>query len=188
PGGASNTGADWVTTGFSGRLQEMNVAAAGLIPTSYLAYPLRQEGERFPFISAIARGFAPEGLSDAALFTANMEGVAYIERYAYELIETLSGETVSAVYTAGGASNSDTWLTIRSNVLKRPVYKCAQVTGAVGAAILAASRTYFGSLTEAAQVLTHNEKRVQPSPGLMRAYDRGYDAFIRTLREKRFIN
>ncbi|GAB3225075.1 FGGY-family carbohydrate kinase [Spirosoma arcticum] len=188
PGGAANIGADWVTTGFSDRLQELNVAAATLIPTPHIAYPLRQAGERFPFISATARGFAPDGLSDAELFTANMEGVAYVERYAYELIETLSGETVSAVYTAGGGSNSDTWLTIRSNVLKRPVYKCAQVTGAVGAAILAASQTHFGSLIEAAEVLTRVEKEVQPEAGLMRAYDSGYSAFIRTMQEKGFIN
>jgi sugar (pentulose or hexulose) kinase len=188
PGGASNMGADWVTTGYKDHLDELNKAAANLIPTSFVAYPLQQEGERFPFISANARGFAPDGLSPAELFTANMEGVAYIERYAYELIERLSGETVKAIYTAGGASNSDTWLTIRSNVLKRPVYKCGQVTGAVGAAILAASQTHFGSLTQAAQALTHVEKAIQPSNELMQAYDRAYDAFIESLREKEFIN
>jgi sugar (pentulose or hexulose) kinase len=116
-----------------------------------------------------------------------MEGVAYIERYAYELIEHLSGEPVRAIYTAGGASNSAIWLTIRSNVLKRPVYKCAQVTGAVGVAILAASQTHFGSLTQAAQAMTQIEKEVQPSNELMLAYDRGYEAFVGSLREKEYI-
>lgn len=188
PGGASNTGADWVTAGFSDRLAELTKAAANLIPTPYTAYPLRQQGERFPFTSAQARGFAPEGLSDAELFTANLEGVAYLERYAYELIENLSGETVRAVFTAGGASNSDVWLTIRSNVLNRPVYKCAQVTGAVGAAILAASQTHFNTLTEAVQAMTHIEKEVNPSAELVRTYDAGYRNFVRTLREKGFIN
>ncbi|GAB3918076.1 FGGY-family carbohydrate kinase [Larkinella terrae] len=188
PGGASNTGADWVTAGFSDRLAELTQAAANLIPTPYVAYPLRQQGERFPFIAAQARGFAPEGLSDAELFTANMEGVAYLERYAYELIESLSGETVRAVFTAGGASNSDVWLTIRSNVLNRPVYKCAQVSGAVGAAILAASQTHFSTLTEAAQAMTHMEKEVKPSAELMRTYDSCYRKFVGLLREKGFIN
>jgi sugar (pentulose or hexulose) kinase len=188
PGGASNTGADWVTASFSDHLAELTQAAVKLIPTSFIAYPLRQQGERFPFISAQARGFAPEGLSDSELFTANMEGVSYLERYAYELIETLSGETVRAVYTAGGASNSDVWLTIRSSVLKRPVYKCAQVTGAVGAAILAASQTHFSSLTEAVQAMTHVEKTVKPSAELMSAYDAGYQRFVGALREKGFIN
>lgn len=184
PGGASNIGADWVTTRFKDRLAELNRAAAQLIPTPYIAYPLCREGERFPFISTTARGFAPEGLSDAELFTANMEGVAYVERYAYDLIENLSGETVGAVYTAGGGSNSDTWLTIRSNVLNRPVYKCAQVMGAVGAAILAASQTHFGSLIQAAKAMTQVEKEVFPSDELIRTYDRNYRLFIQTLQKK----
>lgn len=187
PGGASNIGADWITTRFKDHLADLNQAAADLIPTPYIAYPLQQAGERFPFISAIARGFAPDGLTEAELFTANMEGVAYVERYAYELIESLSGERVSAIYTAGGASNSDTWLTIRSNVLNRPVYKCAQVTGAVGAAILAASRTYFQTLTEAAQALTRIEKKVQPNEELVQAYEKSYRTFIQTLRDKGFL-
>jgi sugar (pentulose or hexulose) kinase len=187
PGGASNIGADWITAHFKEHLIKLNQAAANLIPTDFIAYPLRQQGERFPFISSTARGFAPDGLSEAELFTANMEGVAYVERYACELIESLSGERVKAIYTAGGASNSDTWLTIRSNVLKRPVYKCAQVTGAVGAAILAASQTHFRSLTEAAQTLTQIEKEVQPSDELMQAYDRNYQRFIQTLHEKGFL-
>ncbi|GAB3898014.1 FGGY-family carbohydrate kinase [Larkinella knui] len=188
PGGASNTGADWVTASFGDRLAELTQAAAERIPSPYIAYPLRQQGERFPFLSAQARGFAPEGLSDADLFTANLEGVAYLERYAYELIEALSGEKVRAIYTAGGASSSDVWLTIRSNVLKRPVYKGAQVSGAVGAAILAASRTHFKTLTEAVQAMTHVEKEVKPSAELMRAYDAGYQQFVSAFREKGYIN
>lgn len=187
PGGAGNIGADWVAAGFENRLAELSQAAAALMPTPHIAYPLRREGERFPFISATARGFAPEGLSEAELFTANMEGVAYVERYAYELIEELSSERVSAVYTAGGGSNNDVWLTIRSNVLNRPVYKGMQVTGAVGAAILAASRTHFRSLTEAARAMTRIERVVHPSPDLVAIYDRQYQTFLQSLREKGFI-
>jgi sugar (pentulose or hexulose) kinase len=147
-----------------------------------------QEGERFPFISPQARGFAPDNVTREMLFTANMEGVAFVERYAYELIEKLSGEQVNAVYTAGGGSNSDVWLTIRSNVLNRPVYKCGNVTGAVGAAIVAASQKHFSSLSEAAQALTRIEKTVQPDPDLAEAYDRQYHLFIQTLTEKGFIS
>lgn len=187
PGGASNTGADWITAGFSQNLVELNNVAARLIPTFESAYPLMQQGERFPFISKEARGFAPEGLSQEALFTANMEGVAYIERIAYELIESLSGEQVRAVYTAGGASNSDTWLTIRANVLNKPVYKCGQISGAAGAAILAASATHYQTLSEAAQAMTHMEKIVQPSGDLVEKYEKGYQNFIQELRKRNYI-
>ncbi len=158
PGGASNIGADWVTKDFKGDLAVLNEQARQLIPTGKIAYPLRQQGERFPFVAPNAEGFETEDMSDTERFAANMEGVAYIERYAYEKIEKLSGEKVKAIYTAGGASNSDVWLTIRSNVLNLPVYKTKHITGAFGAAILAASKTHFTGIMQAAKALTQIEK------------------------------
>lgn len=187
PGGASNTGADWIAGEFSDDLDALNEQAAQLIPTGLMAWPLRQQGERFPFIAPDARGFSPDGLSEAERYTANMEGVAYIERFAFELIEKLSGEKVKAVYTAGGGSNSYTWLTIRSNVLGLPVYKMKHVTGAVGAAILAASKTHFSSIIEATNALTQMEAEIYPSQQLSEAYARGYQEFLQKLQEKDYI-
>ena len=187
PGGASNTGADWVTEEFKDNLSQLEQDALGLIPTGLLAYPLQQEGERFPFIAPQARGFVPQGLSPALHFTASMEGVAYIERFAFEMIQALSGEKVKAVFTAGGGSNNDTWLIIRSNVLNLPIYKMKHVTGAVGAAILAASKTYFRSITEAATALTQIEKEVAPTKELADAYDKSYRKFVEILYKKGYI-
>jgi sugar (pentulose or hexulose) kinase len=184
PGGASNTGADWITRLFGTDLAPLNEAAAKLLPTQHLFYPLMQQGERFPFIAPQAQSFETPGLTDAERFTAGMEGVAYVERLAYEVIEQLSGEKVNAVYTAGGASNSDAWLTIRANVLNRPVHKMKEVTGAAGAAILAASGTHFRSLREAAAAMTQIEKTVSPQPALAAAYENNYHRFIRALKEK----
>jgi sugar (pentulose or hexulose) kinase len=187
PGGASNTGADWVTKEFNDHVSEMEEQALKLIPTGYMAYPLQQEGERFPFIAPQARGFCPDNLSPAEKFAANMEGVAYIERYAFEMIEKLSGEKITAVFTAGGGSKNNTWLIIRSNVLNLPIYKMKYVTGAVGAAILAASKTYFKSITEATKALTSIEKEVQPTKDLAAKYEEDYQKFIKILQEKGFI-
>lgn len=187
PGGASNIGADWVTKNFGADLQTLNEEAARLIPTGKLSYPLLQKGERFPFVAPEAKGFEAVGLSRAESFASNMEGVAYVERYAYEKIEALSGEKVQAVYTAGGGSNSDVWLTIRSNVLNRPVYKMQYVTGAVGAAILAASKTHFTSLTDAARAMTQLEKSILPQKALAEKYNESYRAFIRLLEQKGYI-
>jgi D-ribulokinase len=188
PGGASNTGADWVTRDFGNNVPELTKQAAMLVPTKHLAWPLKQQGERFPFIAPQATGFQPAGLSPAELFAANMEGVAYIERYAYEVIEQLSGESVSAVFTAGGGSNSELWLQIRSNVLQLPVYKMKHVTGAVGAAIIAASQTHFTSLTEAAKALTQIEKEVYPQPDVVDIYKQQYEQFINILASKGYIS
>ena len=190
PGGASNTGADWVSREFArgpGSLERLEAEAAGLIPTGLMAYPLRMEGERFPFIAPQARGFAPEAVKGALLFTANMEGVAYIERYAYELAAGLSGEEPRAVFTAGGGSNSAGWMKIRSSVLGLPLYKMRHVTGAAGAAILAAARTHFSSAGEAVRSMAQIEKEVGPSQKLQAAYEEGYGKFMDTLREKGYI-
>lgn len=194
PGGASNTGGDWVTRDFREDLVGLNKAAAGLIPTGLMAWPLIRRGERFPFVAAEAEGFGPEawgdspgGLSAAHRFAANMEGVAYIERYAYDMIRRLSGEEIKAVFTAGGASNSEVWLTIRSSVLNLPLYKMMHVTGAAGAAILAASQTHYTSLTEAGRAMTRIEKEVHPQPGLVAVYEEGYRQFLRILQEKGYI-
>lgn len=188
PGGAANIGADWISAGFADNLPALNKAAAALIPTGLIAYPLLQQGERFPFIAPQARGFEPGNTRRKILFTANMEGVACVERYAYELIESLSGEQVNAVYTAGGGSNSEVWLTIRANVLNRPVHKCGNVTGAAGAAIVAAAGAHFGTLTRASAAMTHIEKTVLPDPVLSAAYEQQYRNFIQTLTEKGFIS
>jgi sugar (pentulose or hexulose) kinase len=187
PGGASNTGADWVTKLFAGRLDALNEAAAGLCPTAHLVYPLMQQGERFPFIAPQAEGFAPPGLSDEEHFAAGMEGVAYVEKLAYELIEKLSGEKVKAVYTAGGASNSNVWLSIRSNVLNLPLHKMQQVSGAAGAAILAASKTRYGSVMEAAAAMAHTERTVLPEADKAAQYATLYRRFKNKLIEKGYI-
>lgn len=187
PGGAANIGADWITKEYGADLLDLNKQAMRLIPTKELAYPLRTEGERFPFISPSARGFSPAGLDRAALYTANLEGVAYVERYAFEMIEALSGEKVKAVYTAGGGSKSEAWLKIRSNVLGLPLYKMRHVSGAVGAAILAASKTFFSSLTEAAQAMTQIENEIMPQQSLVKTYDDSYKKFTSLLKEKGYI-
>ncbi|GAA4799126.1 FGGY-family carbohydrate kinase [Olivibacter ginsenosidimutans] len=188
PGGASNTGADWVSTDFNASdLAALNQQAERLIPSPYLAWPLKQQGERFPFVSPQARGFAPEKLSKEALYTANMEGVAYIERYAYEIIEKLAGEPVNAVFTAGGGSNSDAWLRIRSSVLNKPIYKCRESSGVLGAAICAASKTIFNSVTEAVEQMTHREKEIYPEATLIDTYEENYRQFIQLLINKQYL-
>ncbi|MEO6001476.1 MAG: FGGY-family carbohydrate kinase [Chitinophagaceae bacterium] len=187
PGGASNIGADWINNGFKDDVTLLDKQAKDLIPGSALAYPLLQKGERFPFIAPDATGFKPGGLPRVQLFVANMEGVAYVERYAYELLEKLSGEKVKAVYTAGGGSNSETWLIIRCNVLNRPIYKMKYVTGAVGAAILGASKTFFTSLTLATRAMTQVEKEILPQKDLTENYTANYHRFLLLLQEKGYL-
>lgn len=188
PGGASNTGADWVSQLFAGaNLEALNEQAADMLPAGALAWPLLQRGERFPFIAPQAVGFWPDG-DVVEKFTACMEGVAFIERYAYERISLLAGESIKQVFSAGGGSNSDTWLRIRSCVSKVEVCKMKNVSGAAGAAILAASRSHFSSLQKAAVAMVKPQLNIQPVPHLVSAYDHKYKLFLEELKARKILN
>ncbi len=188
PGGASNTGADWVSKLFAGKnLKELNEKAAEKLPADALAWPLMQQGERFPFTAPLALGFWPEG-DLVEKFTACMEGVAFIERYAYEKISSLSGEKIEQIFSAGGGSNSDTWMLIRSCTMNVPVCKMKNVSGAAGAAILAASHICYSNLQEAANAMVAPESIVQPVVHLTKAYDLKYKLFIEELKARKILN
>lgn len=185
PGGASNTGADWVSHYFGGQnLKELGEKAEALVPTGDVAWPLLQHGERFPFFSPQARGFMPEGKEDAYVFACGMEGVAYIEKMAYDRIEELSGQKVNKVFSAGGGSNSDLWMKIRSTVLQVPIQKMANTTGAAGAAILAASGTFYEDLPTAARKMIKVEKVIEPETRWIEKYQEGYKRFLGELKSR----
>lgn len=187
PGGASNTGADWISTDFEhDDLNHLNQWAERFIPTGTISYPLKQHGERFPFISQAARGFDAPNLSREQLYASRMEGLAYLERLAYEMIEELSSEKVQEVYTAGGGSNSDVWLAIRSNVLNKPIYRMEHNEGAIGAAIVAASGTYFSDIESAGRHMLKLSKVVEPG-AWVEQYDEGYYLFIEALKSRGFL-
>jgi sugar (pentulose or hexulose) kinase len=192
PGGASNTGADWVSKLFAGHdLQALGLKAAEHLPSSSLVWPLFQQGERFPFVAPNAEGFwlwvDIDNADKADRFAACMEGVAFIERYAYEKIMQLTGEKVDKIYSAGGGSDSNTWLTIRSAVTRIPVCKMKNVSGAAGAAILAASKTYYNSLQEAATAMVKPEITIKPDLRLVELYEKKYELFIAELHRRQIL-
>ncbi|NTU85712.1 MAG: carbohydrate kinase, partial [Chloroflexales bacterium] len=122
PGAASNVGGEALHPWPAGRLRELDRAAAALTPTGLTIYPLRREGERFPFVRPDARGFvAGAPASDEERYAATLEGVAYVERLAYALIAELAGATEPLLLTAGGGARSRVWLQIRADVLQRPL-------------------------------------------------------------------
>lgn len=127
----------------------------------------------FYFVAPQSKGFAPEGLEDIALFT------AYIKAW--------PGEQPTRIFTAGGGSNSDTLLHIRSNVLNLPICKMKQASGAAGAAILAASNTFYTSLTEAALAMVQPDKTITPDTTIAAVYEQNYHSFVRLLQQKGYL-
>ena len=187
PGGASNTGANWIARDYEGQdLARLDDLARDVIPTPWISYPLVGDGERFPFVAPHARGFEPDGLTELERFVARMEGVAYLERLSYEMIESLSGEEVDRVSTAGGGSRSETWLTIRASILRKPIVRMMHADAAVGAAILAASTTIFDGLGSAAGAMTRLDQEVGPD-ALSDDYEDGYGRFVAALTERGYL-
>jgi sugar (pentulose or hexulose) kinase len=177
PGAASNTGAAWISAWFPDRdLDELDRRAAEVIPTGESTYPLPGTGERFPFVSATATGFGYDGPDDAVRYASALEGVAFLERMAFDLIEELSGERVDAVSTAGGGSAGATWLRIRANVLDRPIRKVRNASAATGAAMIAASGCWYPGLIEAVAAMVELEAVIEPDT-LVDAYRDGYGRF-----------
>lgn len=189
PGGASNTGADWVSLDYDdNELGRLNMQAEQLSPSPWLAYPLMQSGERFPFIAPEASGFEPTGLSPVERYTARMEGTAYMEKLSYQMITELSGDKVPVIYSAGGASNSKTWLQIRSNVMGVPLVKMKYASGSTGAAMLAASRTYYSNLSETGDQMLVSDIQVEPGPhSVQETYRTQYGAFVDRLAQLGYL-
>ena len=187
PGGASNTGADWVAVDYATEdLKVLSQAAERFIPTGLAAWPLLQKGERFPFVSAKARGFDAPTSSRELRFASRLEGVAYIERMAFEKITQLTHRHLQHVFTAGGGSNNLTWLRIRSSVLGVPVVKMRHTQAAAGAALLAASTTWFPDLEQAARHMLQKELQIEPDFNMSQAHEYEYGRFVAELKRRGF--
>lgn len=182
PGGASNVGGECLAVRFAGRdLAELDRAAAACLPTGLVVYPLVRRGERAPFECPAAEGFVLGGAcSEAEGFAAHLEGVALVERWCFDTLAELGAVAGDTIRATGGGSRSDVWLQVRADVLQRCLERPTVSDGAMGSALLAASRTLFDGLTGAARAMVRIAKRVEPDPAGAACYaDK-----LRRLRER----
>jgi xylulokinase len=157
PGAASNSG-----PGCLAGAAALDEAAAAYLPTALFTYPLGGAGERFPFRDAGARSFQTgEACCAAELHAAQLQALAFIERWGYERISpTLPGR----VFSTGGAAASRVLSRLRAQVLGRPVLRAACASSAFGAAILAASEDYCG-VPAAIEAMVHPDTAIDPDSG-----------------------
>jgi sugar (pentulose or hexulose) kinase len=177
PGGASSTGAGVLTELLPGRdLDALNRAARDLGPIDAVTYPLTKPGERFPFVAPQAERFTtgatPDDLHTCA---AVLQGVAFIERLAFEHLVSLGADPVESVSLTGGATRSEYWNQLRADVLGVPVELPAVPDPAFGMAILAASG---GALTATARRMVRVDRILEPGK---RRLDDLYGAFVAEL-------
>ena len=189
PGGASSTGADCLAQRFpSDRLATLNEAAMTAAPTDLIVYPLMRRGERFPFLRPEAAGFQiGEAPDEATWFLAHLEGLAYVERLAYDVVENLGAPVGDTIYVAGGAVRGVAALQVRADVLGRRLEVPRVPAGAMGAAILAARAVAFDSVAAAARAMVHPDHVVAPRPERAAAYQTRYERFLAACRERGYL-
>ena len=188
PGGASNTGAAWISAWFADAdPAALDRQAAGHLPTPDLAYPLAGRGERFPFLHAAAEGFVTPAADGPARYAACLQGTAFVERLGYDVLDAITGHRQGAVYSTGGGSRSDVWMQCRADVCGRLFHRPACPEAALGAAILAASGTALGPLDAAMQSMTRVARTFAPQPDRTVAYDAAYHRFLDALRARGYV-
>lgn len=183
PGGASNTGAECLAVEFGPEeTKQRSARALDNSPTSLVAYPLTGKGERFPFLAPEAVGFLLGTPRDRdELFAAYLEGVACLERLAFETLVELGAEVGDTIFSAGGGTRSEAWCQIRADTLNKAVLRTrgsAATGAAMGAAILAASLERYGSVNEAGRAMVHVERAVEPRVDRLAAYAAKYEQFM----------
>jgi D-ribulokinase len=193
PGGASNTGGQVLAHHFpAADLAAYDRCAAALVPTTLLAYPLVGQGERFPFVAPDAKGFIVGEWNQVSsqpdlVYAAYLEGVALLERLAYEVITDLGAPVVGPIRTVGGGARSQLWLRIRSSVCNRPFIVPEGADTAMGAAILAAAGRLHPDLRGATQAMVRKSNENLPDPSWVPVYEERYARFKDALRARGYL-
>lgn len=189
PGGASNTGAGALAAGFGGRdLADLDEQAARHGPARGVVYPLVGRGERFPFAAPAAEGFTLGELADEVeRYRATLEGVAFVERLAYERLATLGAAADPPVAVSGGGSSSRVWNRIRAAVLGMPLISKPGATTGLGACILAAAGTLHSDLDRATRAMSADGPRVEPDEDERPALDASYRRFLDTVAARGWL-
>lgn len=182
PGAASNTGLGSVRRPDAlpgDSPAEMDRLAASYLPTPVVCYLLSGEGERFPFAHPKATSFVDGTPRDAAeSYAAQLQSMAFVERWGYEILETCGITVGGRVFSTGAAARSPVLSQLRATVLGKTVVLPRYPTAAFGAAILAATGTVFaGDVVRAIQSMSAVLETYPPSSELVTAFDAIYNSF-----------
>lgn len=187
PGGASNVGGECLQRRFAGaNLAALDARVKDFVPTSVIVYPLVRKGERFPFVNPNAEGFMKGTPNDEAeSFAAHLEGVAFVERWIYELLSDLGGGVGDSIYCTGGGSKSPVWMQLRADIMGRTLVRPMESEAAYGMAILAAAGTvYDGDLAGATRHMVKLGIHVAPEERMKPLWDEKYTQFRNACLER----
>jgi len=139
PGGASNSGGAALLAHFTAeRMAQLTPLLQSDQPTGLDYYPLPSPGERFPINDpALAPRDTPRPADDAQYFQGLLEGIARVERLAFERIAELGAPYPKQVFTVGGGARNGAWTRLRQSRLGVPVVTPSHEDAAYGTALLA---------------------------------------------------
>lgn len=139
PGGASNSGGGALLRFFDvARMEALTPQLDPHAPTGLDYYPLPARGERFPINdAALASRTEPRPADDARFLQGLLEGIAGVERRAYDRLHELGAPYPKRVFSVGGGARNPAWSRIRERVLGVPLVEPARQDAAYGAALLA---------------------------------------------------
>ena len=189
PGAASNTGCEWIGSLFpEDNVASMDEAARGELPVGSVAYPLARMGERFPFSRAGAQGFCvPEPADRVTRYAAHLQGVALLERLAYQVLDEVAGTSAGSVFSTGGGSGSDVWMQCRADATGRTFHRPACPESAFGSAILAAAGAGHVGVWEALNRMVHAERTFVPNCDHAERYHELFGSFRAELVKRGYL-
>jgi sugar (pentulose or hexulose) kinase len=138
-GGASNSGGAALLTHFTAEdMERLTPRLKPEEPTGLDYYPLPKQGERFPIADpAMTARVTPRPPDDHRFFQGLLEGIASVERLAYQRLALLGAPPLRRVISIGGGARNDAWIRIRQRALGVPVTVAGQTEACYGAALLA---------------------------------------------------
>ena len=121
------------------------------------------------------------------LYRGYLEGVSYLEKLSFEIMEELKIEIGDKIYITGGGAKSDIWSQIRADILGKILIRPEVEDTAMGAAIIASSKIYFKDITEASKNMVRIESKFYPEGPSTRIYSGFYNSFKDELSKKGYI-
>ena len=190
PGAASNTGPGSLhAEGNALASRDLDRKAAEYLPSPHLCYMLSGKGERFPFVNSMAETFFEgEPASSAESYAAQLQSLAFVERWGYERLREHGAPEGDVVYSTGSAAVSPVLSQLRADVLGVPVTRCKYPTSAFGAAIITASSVaYGGDLRAAIRGMTRVSESCEPRPDTRRRFEEIYGLFRSACAKRGYV-
>ncbi len=190
PGGASNIGGASLASLFDcASMSALDRQAGARGPSTTVCYPLSGTGERFPFVAGAAEAlWTGPPVDEVDAYRAVLEGVAFVERLAFERLGELGAPLAAPLRGAGAGSRSDIWAAIRATVLDVPIVRTASADTAFGACILAAAGTLHETLRSATDAMVHTGgPEVEPVAAEHDRLDAAYHRFVAALTERGWL-